>query len=311
VTRPGDRLRAIAARILGRTSAMERLIDPVIADLQHEYEEAIRRGDVWRSRSIRVAGYIAFWKVAGLAALSADRRLGRATAIALSAGTIITALLIWVVLANFPGRIESGPVAWLALHLVPQALTISVPVGLAVGVFCRLRGRRIAAVARRSVLVLALGSSLITFANVGWIMPAANHMFRVRLFDWPALRGPNELPIGELRRRVNRSLPVELPEALPLAFWYQARLALVAAPPMLCLFVLVSAAPRRGRSGAIVPVTLTFFVACYALFSPSQVAGLTRLLPASAIAWIPDTVVGLATIAIQLTRTRATEITAE
>jgi hypothetical protein len=198
----------------------------------------------------------------------------------------------------------------LAPYLVPQALSLSVPVSLALGVFCRLRGRRTTVVARRCVLVLALGCSLGTFANVGWITPAANQVFRVFLLGRPAGRGANELTISDLRRRVNLSLPGELPEALPLAFWYQARLAIVAAPPVLCLFSLVTAAPRRGRSGVIVLVTLTFFVACYALFSPSQIAELTRWLPGSAIPWIPNTVVGLATMAVVFTRTWATEAAA-
>ena len=54
--RPGDRLRSMASRVCG-AAAMERLIDPVIADLQCEHGEAIRRGQVWRSRWIRMAGW--------------------------------------------------------------------------------------------------------------------------------------------------------------------------------------------------------------------------------------------------------------
>ena len=42
---------------------MERLIDPVIADLQAEYAEAIRDGRTWRSWVALIVGYIAFAKV--------------------------------------------------------------------------------------------------------------------------------------------------------------------------------------------------------------------------------------------------------
>jgi hypothetical protein len=45
---PGTRLRALAARLFA-ASTMERLVDPAIADLQAEYEEALRRGPKWRS----------------------------------------------------------------------------------------------------------------------------------------------------------------------------------------------------------------------------------------------------------------------
>ena len=65
MTRPGDRLRALAGRILNRRT-MERVVDPLLADLQLEYAEAIRRGRVWKSRWVLVAGHIAFLKTIAL-----------------------------------------------------------------------------------------------------------------------------------------------------------------------------------------------------------------------------------------------------
>ena len=55
---PGTRLRALAARLCAATT-MERLVDPAIADLQAEYEEA-RTGPSWRRRWIWMRGHIAF-----------------------------------------------------------------------------------------------------------------------------------------------------------------------------------------------------------------------------------------------------------
>jgi hypothetical protein len=55
MTGPGDRLRAFASRVC-RPQAMERLIDPVVADLQCEYAAAQTRRQVWRSRWIRLTG---------------------------------------------------------------------------------------------------------------------------------------------------------------------------------------------------------------------------------------------------------------
>src|SRR4051812_17574040 len=52
--RPGDRLHALAARLFD-PSTMERLIDPVIADLQRERADALSRGQVWRGRWIYIA----------------------------------------------------------------------------------------------------------------------------------------------------------------------------------------------------------------------------------------------------------------
>jgi predicted permease len=60
MTPPGTRLRALAARLC-TTITMERLVDPAIADLQAEYEEASRTGPGWRRRWIWMRGHIAFF----------------------------------------------------------------------------------------------------------------------------------------------------------------------------------------------------------------------------------------------------------
>ena len=65
---PGDLLRRLASRVC-RASTLERLIDPVIADLQTEHSESVRRGHVWRSRWVLVVGTLAFWKVVGVHAI--------------------------------------------------------------------------------------------------------------------------------------------------------------------------------------------------------------------------------------------------
>ena len=47
MTPPGTRLRALAARLLD-ASTVEYLVDPTIADVQAEYDDASRRGLPWR-----------------------------------------------------------------------------------------------------------------------------------------------------------------------------------------------------------------------------------------------------------------------
>lgn len=56
---PGTRLRALAARLFA-ASTMDYLIDPAIADMQAEYEDASRRGLTWRKRWIWLRGHLAF-----------------------------------------------------------------------------------------------------------------------------------------------------------------------------------------------------------------------------------------------------------
>jgi hypothetical protein len=60
MTLPGRRLRTVAARLLSPTT-MERVIDPVIADMQSEYAEAASVERSWKRRSAQWKGYLAFW----------------------------------------------------------------------------------------------------------------------------------------------------------------------------------------------------------------------------------------------------------
>ena len=59
---PGTRLRAVAARLFA-ANTMDYLIDPAIADMQAEYEDASRRGLTWRKRWICLRGHVVFVKL--------------------------------------------------------------------------------------------------------------------------------------------------------------------------------------------------------------------------------------------------------
>ena len=63
--KPGTRLRSFANRVCSRAT-MDRLIDPVIADMQCEHEQASRRGRPWERRWTLVQGCLAFWKILAL-----------------------------------------------------------------------------------------------------------------------------------------------------------------------------------------------------------------------------------------------------
>jgi hypothetical protein len=299
MTRPGARLRSIATRVFD-PSTMEQLIDPVIADLQCEHADAMRRGHMWRARWIRVAGCIAFWKVVGLAAFAGDKPGARAIGVALSTALPLTALAICVALWNTPATIDSrGTQAWLVLCLVPQALAVSLPVCLGLGLFIWFRGEGADPSSRRTVLWLMRAALLLAVVNVGWIAPAANDAYRNVIARKAALRGANELTFIELGHRVYEGGPRGTGDPLPLTFWFNARLALAVAPVLLSVLALAGAAARRrGPSAAIVAVTLTVFAGCYLLFPAGDVAVLTRWLPAAAIAWVPNSLVMIATLSV-------------
>src|SRR5882672_10028107 len=63
--KPGTRLRRWAGYLCSRRT-MDQLIDPVIADLQHECQEASASGPMLRKHMASVRGYVAFWIVVTL-----------------------------------------------------------------------------------------------------------------------------------------------------------------------------------------------------------------------------------------------------
>jgi hypothetical protein len=300
MTQPGTRLRALATRLFDQ-STIDRLIDPVIADLQFEHAEALCEGRKWRSRWIAVTGCIAFWKVALHAWVAEQWTATRALAIALSATALLTALAIVVVLANTPATDNSqGKMTWLILYLLPQGLAVSLPICVALGLFVWLRGEGVDAPRHRTVLRLMRLALLLAVVNTGWIAPAGNNAYRNLIAGGTTMRGANELTFIELGKRVYQGRPgTEAGGPLPMTFWMNARLALAIAPMLLGVLALAGARTARRRSGAIIVLTtLAIFAGCYLLFSDNDIAILMRWLPAAAIPWIPDAVAALATITL-------------
>jgi hypothetical protein len=187
---------------------------------------------------------------------------------------------------------------WLVLYLVPQALAISGPVCMALGLFVWIRDKDAGQSTRRTVLWLMRLALLLAVANTGWITPAANIAYRNVVGRGATFRGANELTFVELGRRVYQGSPrTALEGPLPMTFWLNARLALVIAPVLLCVLALAGATTLHRRAGAVIVLaTLTVFAGCYLLFPADDIAILMRWMPAAAIAWIPNVIVALATI---------------
>jgi hypothetical protein len=57
---------------------MDRIVDPLLADLQMEYADAVQHGRLWRSRWILVLGYFAFLKTIALCQAGEVMRASRA-----------------------------------------------------------------------------------------------------------------------------------------------------------------------------------------------------------------------------------------
>jgi len=260
---PGERLRALASRLCSEI-AMERLIDPVLADLQREDADAARRGQAWRRRSVRIAGTLAFWKVIGLHAAArapllarewaaADEHVvGRTMAFSATFIAALTLLFVWPLFSStviqrdalgYYTKFSGHDLAWLVLTMVPQAMAVGIPLGFPCGVLFGLRRRTPTARARRNILLIATACSALMLIVVAWVMPEANQVFREMTAGHRIPRGLNELTLGGLWARAEW-------------FDFHFRLALACATAVLTWFACRVMTVRRsivlGLAGVIV-----------------------------------------------------------
>src|SRR5262249_44338613 len=70
MTLPGRRLRAWARRCCS-PETLERLVDPILADLQSEYLSSRHEGRPWRRRVMLLKGYAGFWQAVVMDAMMA------------------------------------------------------------------------------------------------------------------------------------------------------------------------------------------------------------------------------------------------
>jgi hypothetical protein len=301
-----QRIRATAARLCSARTT-ERVIDPVLTDVEIEHRDATAAGRVWGSRWILVAGYFALVKVA--ASCGYDRTVrdwsGDDTrAFARTFGLSAAGFAVTVVLLISP---PAGVVpAWQLPYLIPQALPLAIPVGLTLGIFCSLGGRIVSFRAKGAVLALAVACSAGSLATTIALMPAAGQAFRssvsehVRLTvgEEPAMTpGVAEMPISELRRKVDvLAQSGRAPEARRLAFGYYIRWALPCAPFVLALFAL-SVIPRRPvRRWVLAAAGGGACLSYYLLLVAADIGVRQALLPSVVLVWLPNLVLVVAAI---------------
>jgi lipopolysaccharide export LptBFGC system permease protein LptF len=290
---------------------MERLIDPVVGDLQAEYASAIGIRRRWLALC---AGYIALAKVllwCGLLGTreawsnwNAEDQRGLNRLLQYIAVTTVFATSIAGLpdVLRLPDMLSFNPNAnarleRLVLYLVPSALALGVPAGLAIGAALgaatRIQSRRVITV----ICLVAVLSSVASFVNIAWVTPHANQSFREELVGRFPERGINELALTELR-----TSPKE-------AFVFHVRLALAVAPLTFAIFGIV-VATRRWRWSIAVTIACTAVVIFVVALSLGRTLVNTRVLPPPVAAWLPLLLVAYATILIGwLAAGRRTEVT--
>ncbi len=326
MTRPGERLRAIAARRCSERT-MERLIDPLLADLQTEYDAAMRHGRVWRGRWVRIAGYVAFLKVIVMCGWAQsiralrdwpvdDRRaVGRTIALSASAIVLLTLAMEVPGFLSLRGwaHAQDLHLRFLA-YMIPQALPIALPMGLTFGI---LRGLGSGVVSRRStcaVLALAAIGSVASFVLLASIVPAASHAWRDAYLGHEAanfMKSPSQMTLGELSQQIDAYKSTAMAGssvARDMSFTYHSRWALSCATLVLAVFALTVS--RRRRAGWLMSFIPPFGVCFgyYAVLFYGRNAGLQGTLPIFTAAWLPNMVFGgLAAMLLKVASPRPTD----
>jgi hypothetical protein len=188
MTAPGARIRSIASRLC-RPETMERVIDPIVADLQCEYREAVVRGTRWTARLSLVRSYVGLasaliWLAVRYACdpriSNPGSEVARTGIVSVLALTALTVALVIPSLVNWPWR-KADPLfgALLSVTLVPQALVLSIPAALSLGVVWATRGTVVSWRRLYSIVALAIVSTAVVWTILEYMMPAANQAFRV------------------------------------------------------------------------------------------------------------------------------------
>jgi Lipopolysaccharide export system permease LptF/LptG len=316
-----DRLRALAARILDRRT-MERVIDPLLADLHTEYEEANRRGYARKRRWILLAGHLVFLKTVALSEVelamtllrddSADdiTALKRTLTVSIVAIALTTFVLEMPPLLNFPFAVSTPKTI---LYLLPQALVLAVPMGFTVGVFFGLRGR---VVSLRSRVAVLAGATILSFASLAmlfWILPSANQQFRQVVFGHVSgndgaivMKGVNELTLSELSERIGayrrtgavpRNGHVLDSDPRELSYSYHQRWALSCATVILAMFAL--SMTQRLVGGWVVGLgALSTILIYYVLLWSGRAGVLQHGVPAFVGAWMPNALFALVCVVV-------------
>lgn len=290
-------VRATAARLCS-ARMLERVIDPVLTDIEIEYRGAMAEGRASRSRWIRIAGGFALVKVVALCAYDrtahdwrVDDRRTLARTVAISAiAFVITALLQ---ISPFARRNE----AHLLLYVIPQALPFAIPVGITWGILFGLGGRVVAFRVKVAILALALACSAGSLATTLWIMPAANQAYRVAVFEQLRPRGitatlapgPAEMPMGELRKPIDAlALSGQTRAARNSAFTYYVRWSLPSTPLALALFALALVTRPCARGWVLAGAATATCLAYYFLIFSADAATRGTQLPVVALVWLPN-----------------------
>jgi hypothetical protein len=294
---------------------MTRVIDPLIADLQLEHEQAMRAGPRSKAWLVRILAGIAFVKVTAIC-LYRDGMFRRTT---WTTGDriVLARVLVWssavmivvIVLLELPfvshyavELHELSPMRF--VYLIPQALSLALPIGATFGVVLGLGGRPIAARVRVACLAVAVLTSAVAFVNVAWVTPAANQAFRLLVSGQPVEPGIGELPLGQLLSEINRlnhdPALVQTRRLLALSFVYHYRIALSFSPLVLVFFALSMLSASVMWRWILIAAACVAFFSYYTFLLGARSLVFASAAPAYAAAWFPNVAVAVVSVVMAI-----------
>jgi len=299
MTPPGACLLRLARRICS-DHTVRRLIEPIVADLQFEFEEALPRG-AWVRRRVLWSGYLGFWKALVLHCMldtftlrGRDGTTRRALMFSLLAFTLMTMTTVLPPLLSFHWTGSPVGRALLALCLVPQALPLSLPSAVCVGIIAGMRGAPLTG--RRLVVALGMGfaAAAVAWVAIEWLVPASNMLFRELVAaelsnGQPVYLEPglNELGLSRLGQRTD----------LPAVRHFHLIWALIAAAVPLAVVALgISARVRRLPVALVAGLAASLaYVSLMLTFDNVRPETIVAIV---ATAWLPNLLFGLAGVAL-------------
>ena len=307
---PGNALHWIAARICC-SKALERVVEPAIADLQKEYADAAMTGKPRRPWTL-MRSYLAILEVIamcafGVFAATDDDRHTIVRTIAWAFG--LTAMFIAFLMLPPLTIVDGGFSEVYLLGLIPQAVPLAIPLGLTFGIAFGMARRTSTGAITRAILVCAALASLVSFATMGWIMPAANQAWRESVartkgITLPLRKGAAEMTFSELDREAAIAVSAgDTKTAGAYAWSFHLRFALAAASIVLS-GLLFATAMRNVTARAVVALLacVSYWVLLYVgeglAVSTPVAPPLTRAIPAAAGAWLPNIVLGAVALLI-------------
>ena len=286
--RPGITLRRVAAQLLP-PATVERFIDPAVADLQHEYFEALTHTR-WPARAIRITGTLRLLQV--IALLSGQYGLQRG----------------WDRLSHpyaATNVMTDRTMATVGSLTAPLAIGMTMAVSAMAIRYRTYPGAELQIVA--FALLAAFGAGAIQFGFAMALLSAATRRTTARRLKIAGLLSMSVLFSAASVRIIGATLPlpshlaavgafIQPEDARSMLFAYGTRIAAGLAPLLLCVFALALA--RRYRVAVAFPAAVAVLVAYVVWFTWLRQPLIASSLPVALAVWAPDAAIILSTLLV-------------